>query len=76
MAWELFSKNTSFFFFPSNISSFPNLFPSFLQQKINTRLEWYFLRGIILKMMGFNHNWIDLVMPCVTTTSFSIMIGG
>jgi hypothetical protein len=43
--------------------------------KAYDKVEWSFLRGIILKM-GFNHNWVDLVMRCVTTASYSILING
>ena len=43
--------------------------------KAYDRVEWAFLRGIMLKM-GFPTIWIDRVMTCVSSSSFSILING
>ena len=43
--------------------------------KAYDRVEWAFLRGIMLKM-GFLTIWIDQVMTCVSSSSFSILING
>ena len=29
-----------------------------------------------MKKMGFDERWISLIMMCVTTTSFSVLING
>ena len=38
-------------------------------------VEWSFLRGIMSKL-GFLDTWVDRVMSCVTTPSFSVPING
>lgn len=38
-------------------------------------MEWDFLEETV-RMMGFNEGWIGLVMGCVTTISFSVVING
>ena len=38
-------------------------------------MEWAFLQGVMLKL-GFPKGWVKLIMGCVTTTSFSILING
>ena len=38
-------------------------------------VEWNFLQGIMIKL-GFPNKWIQWVMGCVTTPSFSILING
>ena len=38
-------------------------------------VEWNFLRGIMVKL-GFPEFWMDRVMCCVTTSTFSILING
>ena len=43
--------------------------------KAYDRVEWNFLRGIMVKL-GFLEEWIDRVMSCVTTPSFSVRING
>lgn len=43
--------------------------------KAYDRVEWAFLKGIMEKM-GFPEIWIDRVMSCVTTPSFSVCING
>ena len=39
------------------------------------RVEWQFLKGIMEKM-GFPALWIERVMNCVTTPTFSILVNG
>ena len=43
--------------------------------KAYDRVEWDFLKGI-MKKLGLLERWIDRVMSCVTSTSFSICING
>ena len=44
-------------------------------EKAYDRLEWNFLLSV-LKCFGFPSIWIQWVMRCVTTPSFSILING
>ncbi|RZC81200.1 hypothetical protein C5167_043775 [Papaver somniferum] len=39
------------------------------------RLEWSFLRDVMIKM-GFCSEWCDLIMQCVSTTHISILLNG
>ena len=39
------------------------------------RVEWVYLEAMI-KMMGFHEKWISLMMICVTTVSYSMLING
>lgn len=43
--------------------------------KAYDRMEWSFLRNI-LTSLGFNSKWIDLIMMCVTTVSYSFKVNG
>lgn len=38
-------------------------------------VEWSFLEAVMQKM-GFDRRWNDLVMQCVSTVSYSILING
>ena len=38
-------------------------------------VEWVFLQGM-MKQMGFDARWIALIMECITTVSYSILING
>ena len=43
--------------------------------KAYDHVEWHFLQGIMAKL-GFLVTWINWVMGCITTPSFSILING
>ena len=43
--------------------------------KAYDRVEWQFLQGIMARL-GFPMTWINWVMGCITTPSFSILING
>ena len=41
--------------------------------KAYDRVEWLFLQGVMQKL-GFLEKWIERVMTCITTASFSILL--
>ena len=43
--------------------------------KAYDRVEWNFLEAIMLKL-GFHGRWVQLIMVCVTTVSYVIMVNG
>ena len=43
--------------------------------KAYDRVEWSFVKKIIEKM-GFGASWVKLVMACISTMSYSILVNG
>ena len=43
--------------------------------KAYDRVEWVFLKNILLRS-GFQQSWVDLIMECVTSVSYSILVNG
>ena len=43
--------------------------------KAYDKVEWDFLKGMMIKL-GLSKVWVDRVMKCVSTPSFSIWING
>jgi hypothetical protein len=41
--------------------------------KAYDRVEWTFLKGMLLKL-GFKKNWVDLIMKCVSTVRYRIKV--
>ena len=41
--------------------------------KAYDRVEWLFLEKILLKM-GFQESWVRMIMECITTVSYCILI--
>ncbi|XP_019156592.1 PREDICTED: uncharacterized protein LOC109153209 [Ipomoea nil] len=43
--------------------------------KAYDRMEWAFLEGMV-RVMGFDNGWVDLLMLCVTTVKYTILVNG
>jgi hypothetical protein len=43
--------------------------------KAYDQVEWNFLEGV-MKGMGFDDQWICLIMMCVTSTHYSVLVNG
>ena len=43
--------------------------------KAYDRVEWGFLEKILLKM-GFKESWVAMIMECITTVTYSILVNG
>ena len=43
--------------------------------KVYDRIEWGFLKSIMLQM-GFNETWVDRIMFCVSTISYTVCHNG
>ena len=44
--------------------------------KAYDRVEWVFLKNILLSLgsLGFQQSWVNLIVECVTTVSYSILV--
>ena len=45
------------------------------KSKAYDRVEWMFLEKILL-LMGFQESWVALIMECIMTMSYSILVNG
>lgn len=43
--------------------------------KAYNRVEWGFLKKVMEKM-GFGEKWVKLIMECISTVSYSILVNG
>jgi hypothetical protein len=43
--------------------------------KSYNRVEWNFLEAVMVQM-GFNRRWVDLIMMCVKSANFAILVNG
>jgi hypothetical protein len=43
--------------------------------KAYDKVEWGFLKAMMLKL-GFYAKWVDIVMTCVTTVTYAVMVNG
>lgn len=43
--------------------------------KAYDRVEWNFVKDI-MKKLGFDSNWVALLIKCVTTVSYSVVLNG
>ena len=43
--------------------------------KAYDQVEWAYLEAIVMRM-GFARRWVDLIMECIMTVSYSVLING
>ena len=51
------------------------LFRSLYMSKSYDQVEWSFLKDVMLQM-GFNDWWVALIMECIASVTYSILING
>ena len=45
--------------------------------KAYDRVSWDFLQAIMMGIgMGFDRNWIEIIMLCVTIASYTVLVNG
>lgn len=47
----------------------------FNMSKVFDQVEWDFIRGV-MERLGFDKKWIDLIMQCVSSVSYLVLING
>lgn len=43
--------------------------------KAYDRIEWDFIK-VVMERMGFHQKWIEWIMQCITTVSYSFLLNG
>ena len=43
--------------------------------KAYDRMEWGFIKKV-MEQLGFHERWINLIMHCITTVTYSVLING
>lgn len=43
--------------------------------KVYDKIEWKYLQAFLIRL-GFHDQWVSLVMPCLTSITYSVLING